>query len=369
MKKKILYWSLIGIFAAVFIYSADVVVEYMVESYMHKQMMEEIRKLHTYDPDAYVDPTQPTPPTDPEGSSSSGATKPTEPSQPSSSNDGPVMPTRPSVPVDPTQPSDPSVDPTQPTDPVDPTRPPVDPTDPTVDPTRPTEPVDPPVDPTQPTDPEPTETKQPPFPTRPVIASPEILPEMRAVYEANNDTVGWIYINGTNIDYPVLQKKDVEDYYLYRNFYKENDNHGSIYVEEHNNVNKPSDVIILHGHHMADGTMFHNIKNFKYKNYFNEHSYVRFDTLYQHRVYQVVLIFRINAEPSDTEHYFPFHTYNNFKDEAHFNDFMSNIQRLAVQKSKVKVNYGDKLLLMVTCDYSPYINGRLILVAKMIQSD
>ena len=359
MKAKFLYWSLIGIFAAMFIYSAVVVVDYMVESYKYKQMMEEVRKLHTYDPNDYVDPTQPTPPTDPEGSSSSGTTKPTEPSQPTGGNDGPDMPTRPSVPEDPTQPNDPPVDPTQPTDPVDPP----------VDPTQPTDPVDPPVNPTNPTDPEPTEPKQPTFPTRPAVVKPEILPEMRAVYAANNDTVGWIYINGTNIDYPVLQRKDVQSYYLYRNFYGKDDNHGSIYVEEQNNVNKPSDVIILHGNHMADGTMFHNIKHFKYKTYFNEHPYVRFDTLYQHRIYQVVLIFRINAEPSDTEHYFPFHTYNNFKDEAHFNDFMSNIERLAVQKSKVKVNYGDKLLLMATCDYSPYINGRLILVAKMIQSD
>ena len=366
MKKKVLYWSLISIFAAVFIYSAVVVVDYMVDSYKHKQMMEEIRKLHTYDPDAYVDPTQPTPPTDPEGSSSTEATNPTDPSQPSNGNDDPVMPTRPSVPVDPTQPSDPPVDPTQPTDPVDPPVDP-DPTKPPVDPTQPTDPVDPPVKPTQPT--KPTDPKQPPFETKPSVVKPEILPEMQAVYAANNDTVGWITINGTNIDYPVLQRKDTQAYYLYRNFYGEDDNHGSIYVEEHNNVDKPSDVIILHGHHMADGTMFHNIKNFKYKTFFNEHPYVRFDTLYQHRIYQVVLIFRINAEPSDTEHFFPFHTYNNFKDEAQFNDFMSNIQRLAVQKSRVKVNYGDKLLLMVTCDYSPYINGRLILVAKMIQSD
>ena len=368
MKKKVLYWSLISIFAAVFIYSAVVVVDYMVDSYKHKQMMEEIRKLHTYDPDAYVDPTQPTPPTDPEGSSSTEATNPTDPSQPSNGNDDPVMPTRPSVPVDPTQPSDPPVDPTQPTDPVDPPVDP-DPTKPPVDPTQPTDPVDPPVKPTQPTQPKPTDPKQPPFETKPSVVKPEILPEMQAVYAANNDTVGWITINGTNIDYPVLQRKDTQAYYLYRNFYGEDDNHGSIYVEEHNDVDKPSDVIVLHGHHMADGTMFHNIKNFKYKTFFNEHPYVRFDTLYQHRIYQVVLIFRINAEPSDTEHFFPFHTYNNFKDEAHFNDFMSNIQRLAVQKSRVKVNYGDKLLLMVTCDYSPYINGRLILVAKMIQSD
>lgn len=365
MKKKVLYWSLISIFAAVFIYSAVVVVDYMVDSYKHKQMMEEIRKLHTYDPDAYEDPTQPTPPTDPEGSSSTEATNPTDPSQPSNGNDDPVMPTRPSVPVDPTQPSDPPVDATQPTDPVDPPVDP-DPTKPPVDPTQPTDPVDPPVKPTQP---KPTDPKQPPFETKPSVVKPEILPEMQAVYAANNDTVGWITINGTNIDYPVLQRKDTQAYYLYRNFYGEDDNHGSIYVEEHNDVDKPSDVIVLHGHHMADGTMFHNIKNFKYKTFFNEHPYVRFDTLYQHRIYQVVLIFRINAEPSDTEHFFPFHTYNNFKDEAHFNDFMSNIQRLAVQKSRVKVNYGDKLLLMVTCDYSPYINGRLILVAKMIQSD
>ena len=192
---------------------------------------------------------------------------------------------------------------------------------------------------------------------------------MKAVYAANNDVVGWLKINNTNIDYPVMQKKDVKEYYLTRDFYGRDDRHGSIYAEEHSDVFNPSDVVILHGHRMTDGTMFHDIKYFKYKSYFNEHSYIQFDTLYEHRTYQVVLIFRTNGAPHDTYPYFPFHTYKNFKSEEDFNDFMTSIQSLALQKSKVKVNYGDKLLLLSTCDYSPYIDGRLVLVAKLVQSN
>lgn len=354
---KLIYWILIGLFASVFLCSAIFVVDYMVDSYKHKQIMEYIQSLHNNPSTGDYVTTKPTPPAEPTGSS--GSTAPTDPA----GSSGATTPTDPTA--DPTRPTDPSVGPTDPAvDPTHPTDPEVRPTEP--NPPEPTEPK--PTEP-QPTEPKPTDPPEPPFPTRPSIVKPEILPEMQQLYAINDDVVGWITISGTAVDYPVMQRKDIKGYYLYRNFYEQEDRHGSIYVEEHNDVFRPSDVVTLHGHHMLDETMFYTITRFKYKEFFNNHPYVQFDTLYEHRTYQVVLIFRINADTSDTEHFFPFHTYNNFKNEAQFNEFMNNIERLAVQKSKVEVNYGDKLLLMSTCDYSPYINGRLVLVAKLIETD
>ena len=344
MKKKVIYWVMIGIFGLIFLFSGAIVADYLKDSHDHKQLMEEIRDLHTVDP-SYVRPTAPpdVPETSTSSSTTSAPTVTTVPTQPS-------WTTLPTQPGDPTQPTIPS-EPTEPTQPV-----PTEPSQP-----QPTEPA--------PTEPAPTEPK----PTEPTVPTPDfpthpsaILPEMKAVYKLNNDVVGWIKINNTNIDYPVLQRKNVADYYISRNIYGNYDAHGSIYVEEHCDVFNPSDVVTLHGHHMADFTMFQNLYWYQFAYYFNDHKYIYFDTLYERRTYQVVLVFRTNGEPHNIYPFFPFHTYNDFEDEEEFDYFMTSIRKLAVQQSNVKVSYGDKLLCLSTCDYTPYPNGRLVVVAKLI---
>ena len=190
---------------------------------------------------------------------------------------------------------------------------------------------------------------------------------MKPIYDKNKDTVGWIQIPGTNIDYPVMQTKQDPDYYIDKNFYKKDDDHGTIYANAISDVFTPSDVITLYGHHMADGTMFKDIYYYTTESYFNNHPYVYFDSLYTRRTYQVVLLFRTNGEPHSYYPFFPFHTYSNFRNETEFNYFMSSIRKLKLHESGVEVNYGDKLLCLVTCDYMPYPNGRLVLVCKQIQ--
>jgi sortase B len=174
-------------------------------------------------------------------------------------------------------------------------------------------------------------------------------------------------MEGTQMDYPVMQTPDDPNFYLYRNFDKQDSARGSIYAREVCDINKPSDNITLFGHNMADGSMFANIIYFKWAYYFNSHPYVYFDTLYEHRTYRVVLVFRTNGAPSDKYPFFPFHTYSDFRDEEEFDYFMSSIRNLALLESGVDVKYGDKLLCLSTCDFDPYPNGRMVLVAKLIE--
>ena len=351
-KTKILYWALIAVFAVVFIVSGSIVVDYFMDSKEHQQMYDDLRDLHVRPPEtssasgSVIRPssTRPSGSSATTGNPSSGATVPPssggsnpEPTSPTPTNPEPTEP-NPTVP-NPTVPNPTVPNPTEP-----------EPTEPT-----PTEPA--------PTEPEPT---QPTFPTKPPHVNTTILAEMQPIYNLNKDTVGWIYIPGSKIDYPVLQAKDRPDYYLYRNFYGKEDVRGSIYAEEHCDVFNPSDVVVLHGHHMADGTMFNNVKYYMYDWYMRDNPYVYFDTLYVHRKYEVVMLFRCNGEPSNKYPYFPYHTYNDFKDEAEFNYFMTSIRKLTYTSSKVEVKYGDKLLLLSTCYDYPYPNGRIVLVCRLI---
>ena len=77
-----------------------------------------------------------------------------------------------------------------------------------------------------------------------------ILPEL-AVYQQNNDLVGWIRVEDTNINYPVMQTVDNPNFYLKRGFDKEYTDYGCLYVQEDCDVQAPSDNVVIYGHHMV----------------------------------------------------------------------------------------------------------------------
>ena len=325
---KALYWALIAMFSVMFLISSTIVVSYFVKSQQSQKGHDILQSMH------------------------GNGTRPTRPTKPLSS-----VPTY-------TGPSS-----------TDPIVPPAtgngedDTTDPTVTPTQPINPTEPSPTEPSPTEPNPTNPPEPTVPTQPPHVEQTILESMQALYELNQDMVGWIEIPGTphNVSYPVMQKKDYPDYYLYRDFLGEPDNHGCIYAEEHCDVFNPSDVVVLHGHHMGDGTMFHDLKNFKYKNYFKSHKTVYFDTLYEYREYEIVMVFHCSGRPSNWYPFFPYHTYSDFANEEEFNSFVESIRGLAIQGKTAELNYGDKLLLLSTCDYDTYPDGRLVVVAKLIE--
>lgn len=198
--------------------------------------------------------------------------------------------------------------------------------------------------------------------TDPTTAS-GMLPEMEVLYQMNDDVVGYIYIEGTNINYPVLQRVDRKDYYLSRDFFGNYDSHGSIYVREACDVFEPSDNVTIYGHSMLDGTMFANVLKFKDKTFFKEHQLIYFDTLYERHTYQVVCVFRTSADYGVG---FPFHQYDDFEDEAEFEEFIQNVRKLAVRDSGISVSYGDKFICLSTCEDWPIENGRLVLLAVRI---
>ena len=98
-----------------------------------------------------------------------------------------------------------------------------------------------------------------------------ILPELTELYQQNNDLVGWICVEDTNINYPVMQTVDNPNYYLKRGFDKEYSSYGCPYVQEDCDVLKPSDNLVIYGHHMNNGSMFADLEKFKDKDFWQEH--------------------------------------------------------------------------------------------------
>ena len=88
------------------------------------------------------------------------------------------------------------------------------------------------------------------FPDDTVSTGNDFLPQYQAMYAQNSDLAGWIQIDGTNINYPVMQSKHDPDFYLKHNFEKADSPHGCPYVQANCNLQTPSDNILVYGHNI-----------------------------------------------------------------------------------------------------------------------
>lgn len=190
-----------------------------------------------------------------------------------------------------------------------------------------------------------------------------ILSEYAPIYEKNPDLVGWIEIDGTAIDYPVLQRKSEPNYYLKRNFEGASSDHGAIYVSESCDVSAPSDNIVIYGHNMKDGSMFAGLHSYKDKTFYESHPFVQFDTLNKRQTYQIVSVFLISSTQDNP---FKYHLFVDAADEQAFQDFIAGCRKNQLYSTGVEAQYGDKLITLSTCEYSN-LNGRLVVVAKLVE--
>ncbi len=209
----------------------------------------------------------------------------------------------------------------------------------------------------------------PPTPDDPIDPDPpkpeEIQERFKEAYSINNDMVGWIQIEGTSIDYPVVQSKYEDDYYLRRNFYKQSATCGTVYAREECNIAPASDNVVLYGHNMRNGTMFHDLINYKDMEFWKEHRYIYFDTLTEDHTYEIFAVFVTTADPSVG---FRYHLFNDTNSSKAFNRFVEQCKDLAYYETGITPQYGEKLLTLSTCDkeigYGK--DGRLVVVARRV---
>ncbi len=191
-----------------------------------------------------------------------------------------------------------------------------------------------------------------------------VLPEYETLYNKNKKLIGWLKIDDTNIDYPVMQTANNE-YYLDHNFNQEYDKNGSIFMDASCDVVHRSTNLILYGHHMKSGKMFGNLNSYSSQEYCEKHSTIRFDTIYEKGLYQVMYVFRSRIYNEDEVVF----KYYQFFDAASEKEFQSNMQEMAalsLYDTGVTASFGDELLTLSTCDSSEP-DGRFVVVAKRIE--
>ena len=191
----------------------------------------------------------------------------------------------------------------------------------------------------------------------------EILDEYKVLYNKNKSLIGWVKIDDTIIDYPVMQTVNNE-YYLTHNLEQEYDKNGSIFMDKDCDILKPSTNLIIYGHHMKSGKMFGSLNKYSSEAYYKKHPIIQFDTIYERGTYAIMYVFRSKVY-NENEITFKYYQFIDANSAEEFDSNMEEMAGLSLYDTGVTAGYGDRLLTLSTCDSSEQ-DGRFVVVAKKV---
>ena len=196
------------------------------------------------------------------------------------------------------------------------------------------------------------------------VKLPDVLDEYKTLYQKNKKLIGWLKIDDTLIDYPVMQTSDNE-YYLDHNYNQEYDKNGSLFLDCDCSAYPQSTNLIIYGHHMKSGQMFGGLQKYAKESYAQKHSIIRFDTIYEKGTYQVMYVFRSKVY-NENDIVFKYYQFIEANSEEEFNSYMKEMEAVSLYDTGVTASFGDRILTLSTCDYSQD-DGRFVVVAKKIK--
>lgn len=178
-----------------------------------------------------------------------------------------------------------------------------------------------------------------------------------ALKEVNEDTIGYLKVNGTEVAYPVVQAKD-NDFYLNHSFDKTSNSAGWIFADYRNTVDGTDKNVIIYGHNRRDGSMFYTLKNILNKEWYEkeENLKVKFITEAENSIFQVFSVYQIEAEE--------YYTKTNFKNNEEYETFLNTLLKRSVNNFNIELTAEDKILTLSTCaNNNKY---RVVLHAKKV---
>lgn len=204
-------------------------------------------------------------------------------------------------------------------------------------------------------------------------AENERIQQVQGLKEINQDIIGWLEIEGTNINYPVLQSEDNE-YYLNHDYKGAEDVNGSIFLDYATKLGETSNYMI-YGHNNKNGIMFDQLEKFKDYEFYSKHKTIRFTTEDSDDEYEIIAVLMTDAQNDFTsnnhdieDNDFKYYSFNNINNETDFNLFVENCKQHSLYEIEKTAKFGEQLITLSTCEYSTK-DGRLGIVAKKLKSD
>ena len=193
---------------------------------------------------------------------------------------------------------------------------------------------------------------------------PPVQSSFSQLLETNPETVGFLEIEEM-LSLPVVQRENDNDFYLTHGFEGGEAQEGALFMDGLNRLSPEDDCLIVYGHNMKNHTMFGRLSAYGEVSYLRRHSVIHFDTLYENRSYVAFAAFSASME-SGNRRYFDVRQF--IFDDVEFDKFVLKLQSRSLYNVPVDVRYGDRLLLLVTCDYANR-EGRFILALRQLRPD
>lgn len=194
------------------------------------------------------------------------------------------------------------------------------------------------------------------------IETTERMLKVKKLQKENDDIVGWLEIEDTNINYPVLQGDDNE-FYLNRNYKKEKSEKGSIFLDAKYNWNIPSNNLLIYGHNIINGLMFQDLLKYESQDFYKKHPNIRFTTEKDDKEYEIISVFKSRVYYKAEKNVFRYYDFINAKKEEDYMEFVKNAKKASIYDTETTAKYGDELITLVTCSYH-IEDGRFVVIGR-----
>lgn len=197
-----------------------------------------------------------------------------------------------------------------------------------------------------------------------IATPPPVQESFSELLALNEETIGFLKV-GNHISLPVVQRKNDNSYYLNHSFEGEDSNAGTLFLDGANLLSPKDSNLIIYGHNMKNGTMFHPLIAYSELPNLQKMGLVQFDTIYENKKYVPFAVFSATTE-AGSDRYLDLRQF--IFDEQSFELFVLKMQKYSFFDIPIDVQYGDKILLLVTCEYV-YDNGRFVVALREVRPE
>lgn len=196
-----------------------------------------------------------------------------------------------------------------------------------------------------------------PVPTLPPKILQPLIKAEREKYN-NPDIFAVLKIPNTVIDYPVVQSSDNE-YYLLKDPSKNYSISGSLFFDYENSFEQRNKHYIIYGHNMNADIMFHSLRYYREKSYYDDHKYITLETPYETQTYEVFAFYKTSVD------FYYLHVF--FNNDFEFLDLASQMKEKSIYDTGLEIDKDDTILTLSTCS-NQETTTRYVLNAKLISA-
>ncbi len=196
--------------------------------------------------------------------------------------------------------------------------------------------------------------------------------ELAPLYSINSNTVGWLSIDSTAVDYPIVQSMNNSTYLNFRNFYNQTAVYGTPFIDYRCEKNTLSKNTVIYGHHMNNGLHFGSLDGYKSSVYYKEHPFISYQTLNGNYTFKVYAVFYATTQ-AECDGGYIFDYYNPNMSDTNFSGYIEMLKQYALYTTDAGLESTDKIITLSTCshiydDLRPAgVDARLVVVGRLLR--